>query len=554
MTTHADRPDEPATRSPRLPWLALAMAMLWVAVARVPLVVNAETHLDSDLAVDGLTLLDSLAGRWRLHYPGTPHIGTPAVLLSLPQAAIWGSNPWTLVSGGVVAYELVVVATFLLAWRLFGAAAAAWSLVPLAFASIGTVWLSGRITGGHLLATAWHAAAFALLVGQLRRGGALHSLGLGLWCGFGLYVDGTFLYSFLGIAPAMLLGGFGARTFPRGLAALASFTLGLLIGYAPRHLALAADGYDAYHDSFATIFGDEGAGIDWSRGEALARQHALILARDCWPRLFGGHRLPGFQSDPRPETLAGRSPWRDPPDYSAIPILASLLGLTLSAASFVALAVLPGGRGDPATWVARAGLVASSAAILGGFIIHRNIFNSDNYRYLVLLEIPFAVGFGLLAHRVSRRGSGGVVLAAGAALALGLVMTLDSLRWYRGFGWIDAGGVVRRPLADPFLDWLDDHPDRTPIYGDYWDVYRLAFLTGGRVRGTPYPEYPDRYPEISDRLPGHRPRVLLARTVPAGPGQISAGQFNRRKALEEGGSILAEGPGYAIIDWPRGEE
>ena len=41
------------------------------------------------------------------------------------------------------------------------------------------------------------------------------------------------------------------------------------------------------------------------------------------------------------------------------------------------------------------------------------------------------------------------------------------------------------------------HPEVTSIQGDYWDVYRLSFLTGGRVRGMPFPEYPERFPEIA---------------------------------------------------------
>src|SRR5687767_3092782 len=59
----------------RWPWALLLLAMAWVALARVPLILNAEAHLDSDLAVDGLTLLDATRGRWRWHYPGTPHMG-----------------------------------------------------------------------------------------------------------------------------------------------------------------------------------------------------------------------------------------------------------------------------------------------------------------------------------------------------------------------------------------------------------------------------------------------------------------------------------------------
>ncbi len=41
----------------------------------------------------------------------------------------------------------------------------------------------------------------------------------------------------------------------------------------------------------------------------------------------------------------------------------------------------------------------------------------------------------------------------------------------------------------------------TAIFGDYWDVYRLSFLTGGRVAGVPLPVYPDRFPEVARRFP-----------------------------------------------------
>src|SRR5256885_837241 len=70
----------PADASParlRWPWALLVLALAWVALARVPLVLNAEI------------------------YPGTPYMGIGPVFLSLPQALIWGANPSTLVSGGV---------------------------------------------------------------------------------------------------------------------------------------------------------------------------------------------------------------------------------------------------------------------------------------------------------------------------------------------------------------------------------------------------------------------------------------------------------------------
>jgi len=85
---------------------------------RVPLIQNAAAHLDSDLAVDGLTLQQAVAGHWRWHYPGTPYTGIGSVLLSWPQARIWGAGPMTLVSGGTVAHALLIAAVFTLAWRV----------------------------------------------------------------------------------------------------------------------------------------------------------------------------------------------------------------------------------------------------------------------------------------------------------------------------------------------------------------------------------------------------------------------------------------------------
>ncbi len=85
-------------KSPRWPWACLILAMTWAAIVRIPLILNAEVHLDSDLAVDGLTLVDATRGHLRWHFPGTPHMGIPPLWLAMPQALIFGANPFTIVS------------------------------------------------------------------------------------------------------------------------------------------------------------------------------------------------------------------------------------------------------------------------------------------------------------------------------------------------------------------------------------------------------------------------------------------------------------------------
>ncbi len=301
-------------RTPRWVWVALVLAMVWVALVRVPLVMNAPIHLDSDLAVDGLTLVEALQGHVRWHYPGTPHMGILPVLLSLPQAAIWGATPETLVSGGVVAYELVLLATFLLALRAFGPRVAAWSLVPLAFASTGTVWLAGRITGGHLLTVFWHAAAFAFLHANLTRGGILRAAGFGVWCGLGLYLDQMFTLSFLAILAVGIASWLTSGEAPRRWWLGMVFLLGVALGVVPRVVGVRADPYDAYRQQFETILQpDPQGGIDWDTARELAVEHTKILTLWCMPRLIAGHRLPALESDPHPVTFRGARPPRTVP-------------------------------------------------------------------------------------------------------------------------------------------------------------------------------------------------------------------------------------------------
>ena len=518
---------------PRWPYALLALALAWAALIRIPLILNAETHLDSDLAVDGLTLLDAAHGHWRWHYPGTPHIGIVPVLLSLPQAMIGGAGPISLVSGGTVAYLGLFVATFALAWRGFGPRVAAWSLVPLTFASTGSLWLSGRITGGHLLIAAWHAGAFALLHACLSQGGPRRAVVLGLWCGLGVYVDSMFLTTLAGLVPAALAGWLAQGCSGRGLVSALVFVPAFLLGAAPREVGSRLDPHDAYRGQF-----------QFASDPLVLIDHVRILGLDCLPRLVVGHRLPGLQADPDPKALAGPGPTLARWDIHPVAIAATGLGLVLFLAAQGALARAIFNAPDVAGRAVAAGLFVSLLVVVAAFVANRNIFNSDNYRYLVTALVPWAVGFGLALDRRARRDGRGRVIAALIVLVFAGLMTIDAARWYARFGWIDARGrPVRKALDDPALAWLDAHPGVRALSGDYWDVYRLGFLTGGRVRGIPYPIYPDRFPEWSRGLPAGHPTTLLYRPSPE--GNLFSG-----RAYQAGGKLLGWVNGKAFISWP----
>jgi hypothetical protein len=521
--------------SPVMPLLCLVAAIAWSVLLRVPLVLNAPVHLDSDLAVDGLTLQEALDGHWRWHYPGTPYTGIGAVLLSWIPARIWGANPQTLVSGGTVAHVLLLVSVFILAWKVFGRGAAIGGLVPLTFASTGVLWLSGRITGGHLLIVAWSAWAWLLLHEWLVRSGLWWTIALGFWCGLGIYLDSMFILTLGGMVVAALFaaGRFKGRMLSQGLVLILAF----LAGASPRAIGQWVEPYDAYHEQFAG-----------SLDPQLLMAHSKILLLDCLPRLIVGHRLPGLEADPDRALLGTGGPVqrksanRDGMSWWVWPLVVLGLGSFI-----VALAALAGVAWDSTHFAGRAiaaGLLATAVAVVTGFLINRNIFNSDNYRYLVLLLVPWSVGFGLLVRNSLCRPAGTRWAVLAAVIAMAALYTSDAAAWYRRLGWIDERfQPVQGRLDDPAVVWLEGHPEIQAVFGSYWDVYRLAFLRAGKLKGVPLPIFPNRFPEWSVGLPGGRPETLLARRSPEG-------QLFLTSALREGGKVLHREGGVTIVHWP----
>ena len=217
-------------------------------------------------------------------------MGILPLFFSYPQALIWGANAFTLVSGGTLIWLLIVTGTFWLAWKAYGPRVAGWAILPLVFSSTGTIWLSGRITGGHLLTLAWHILAFVGLHACLRKGGRLRAAALGLWCGLGLYLDMMFLFTLFGLAPAALVGWFFGGRWRLKLGTVAAFVVGAIVGFLPHEIGRLVDPYDAYPSQFAATF--EGPAI---------REHGRLLALQCLPRLIAGTELDRLRSN-RPRT------------------------------------------------------------------------------------------------------------------------------------------------------------------------------------------------------------------------------------------------------------
>ena len=92
------------------------------------------------------------------------------------------------------------------------------------------------------------------------------------------------------------------------------------------------------------------------------------------------------------------------------------------------------------------------------------------------------------------------LVLAGALVA---AMTASVASWYRGLGWLGGEGSVR------VAGRVEPRAGVTHVYGDYWHVYRYAFLAGGRVAASPFPTYPNRFEGWSRGLGAGEGALLL---------------------------------------------
>jgi hypothetical protein len=524
----------------------LALGLIWTVAIRVPLILNAEDHLDSDLAVDGLTLLDAVNGHWRWHYPGTPHMGILPMLFSYSQALVYGANPITLVSGGTVIWLLVVVSTFWLAWRAYGPSVAGWAIVPLVFSSLGTIWLSGRITGGHLLTLAWHTLAMVGLHACLSRGGRWRAALLGAWCGLGLYLDAMFAITLVGIATAAAIAWLWGSRSRSGIVLAAAFLGGMIVGLLPREVGRRFDPYDAYPAQFSPTF-----------DASDIASHAHLLAYECLPRLVAGvglRKIGRSMGEPHPSFSSSAAGW------GAVLLMVGFAAAVVRLASDVAR------RGDPARRAVGLGTLLSAASIVAAFVVNKNIYNSDNYRYLIFLLTDWSLGFGLCLDDLSRRGPRGRLAGGLMAVLLAAAMTVAAFRWYRDTRqYVDDRGF---PSRRAHTEWTElvvvpDRPqpgarrsssarperftipsDLTHVFGGYWDVYRLSFRSGRRIVGIPYSMYPNRFPGWSSGLgPGHG-KILILR-----PSEETGSASASRPAAELPGARSDRVRSARAIDW-----
>ncbi len=100
-------------------------------------------------------------------------------------------------------------------------------------------------------------------------------------------------------------------------------------------------------------------------------------------------------------------------------------------------------------------------------------------------------------------------------------------------------GVADGSPTDP-SDFLVPS-DVTHVFGGYWDVYRIAFLSGGRVTAVPFPSYPNRFRGWSRGLGPGRGKLLVL--FPANASR----KLGTRTSVDQGAGVVQSAEG---TNWP----
>ncbi len=297
-----------------------------------------------------------------------------------------------LVSGGVVAYGLVVVATFALNRRAFGPIGGGLGIGPAGVRLDRDDLALGpgdrRPPPGGGLARRGVRAALGRADGA--DGGDRPRWGSGAGSAFISTRCSPSPGSAWAWRPASSPSdrppspsGTGKPSRSNSSACLLAFALASGVGVAPRMIGQRVDPHDAYVGQFEPVISDRSPGAQ--RPDLAAGLPAEAGRRPSPARAPGRARARRSSTEVYPSTSPAKGvPW-------------------LGAGGHGRLA-RPVRLGDGEPWqpagrrptrpdlAIRLGLLASSLAVLAGFLVYPSISNSDHYRYLVFLAGPLVVG------------------------------------------------------------------------------------------------------------------------------------------------------------------
>ena len=510
-------------------WLPIALAaILAVAVAaRVPCLTSATRLFNSDEAVNALVIEHLIAGKELRLYPWeATYYGLVEGLLALPFVLVLGAQPLAFKLAAVVGQLLLMIATFLLARRLYGTAAGLAAAALLAFFSPKLVLWSTLATGGLVLVAAWGSFTLLWLDGLRRAPSRWGVVALGAMVGFGLYIYELYLIYLVVLAIAAVAASFAAkavlapsaearsaalRSAPRDLGAAALFLAGVAVGWFPKLVTLLAGrpGTKAPLYAFA--------------GPGRIAGNVELLASRCVPSLFGAN----------PAAAPALEQWVGPTTAPTRVFGALLLGAWavvllwgLARTRFDLVSLLRRPPTAPGTEALLVLLVAVTAIL---FLASTNPVDvhADHYLLPWLSALP-VLGGGLLARLATRHAR---LAAAVLALVLVGIPGFQLVTWCRDRGYVDDRLRIRRQ-HESLVSVLDYLRARGIRGGDswYWAAYKATFLSREEIVIAPLWDW-DRYPAYTRRVDALPSEAYLFEyiTTPTGVQLDDRhGEFSRR--------------------------
>jgi hypothetical protein len=252
-----------------------------------------------------------------------------------------------------------------------------------------------------------------------------------------------------------------------------------------------------------------GSQFELSRNANSIIEHTRILVMDCLPRLFFGRSAQGLD----------QINWPDQPFKNENHLTFILIAFALSIAAII-LKIrsrsnqrVQNNSLKHSLWLGFATLLILN---LIAFVLNKNIFNSDNYRYLVLL-LPI---FGIFVASVAADGRFQLTRRL-ILIVFSVLLGNDVYNWqiHASLRESQSDAIQQEqkkkdriqtsramPLEDIFVTPGNGLPPivNGTFEADYWVVYKSIYLFRLPLNsGRPFGFYPDRFKSISPKNPSY---------------------------------------------------
>jgi dolichol-phosphate mannosyltransferase len=457
-------------------WIEIGVFLIGAVVRTVAAFPLHKFPADADALLTGMRALDILEGRFHVFYSSV-RIGALESYLHAPWVLLLGPTRLALSIVPVLENTLTIFFFWLLAREVLSRRAACLALVLFAVPTPNYIFWT-YMPNGYATIMLLGVAVLALAARWDRHPTGQLAAGLGVAAGFGVWCSLQTLSCLAGSVLWLLLGG----RLRRGRLVLGA-TLGFVIGALPWLTYNVVYPLGAFRGNYGTRP---------ASGLSAVVSNASYAVRGSLADL-----------------LASTEPQTAPSSSIHVALRKPALVLYVLATVFVVTVLWASRRGGEGKVSIRAWTLPALAAIFSLALFSVSAagqFRGMTSRYLFFCYPFLVLAIAFLISRISQQlPAAGFVLAGGLLVfhVSGYFLPWSELRRT----WQGMAGEDSR-----LLDTLRQN-NVDAILGDYWSVYPVNYLSGGRMRAISAEPWADYY-NYGDRLPEVGVRWALVSAVP----------------------------------------